>query len=242
MILSRIAKALREQNWFAVTLEFVIVIAGVVIGFQINAWNAARELQRREEEYLVELLSDFRAMTGALERMEANTRYEADLAEAIGVLQSCPPDETAWDPVRQALARHRIRTQIFLVDGTYEEMVASGALARLEDTALKAQIKYTYSLLNNNVRVSSAANAALAERASAVIVSAVPFAPDPDSLFQVSVEPEFEFQSLCDHLELNNAMLDLWHATRSRERVHAGVLEVLRETEGMLAARVEPAP
>lgn len=242
MILDNLSRALKTQNWFAAGVEFIIVILGVVIGFQVNAWAQARELRGREEQYLVELLSDFRAMTDALERMEAQSRYEADLAEAIDVLRSCPPDEAAWAPVRQALARHRIRTQIFVVDGTYEEMVASGALARLEDTALKAQIKYTYSLLNNNVRVSSAANAALAVSASAVIVGVVPFAPDPDSLFQVSVAPGFEFQSLCDHLELNNAMLDLWHATWSRERVHAGVLEVMRETEGMLAARVEPAP
>jgi len=37
MILSRISRAVREQNWFAVVLEFVIVIAGVVIGFQVTA-------------------------------------------------------------------------------------------------------------------------------------------------------------------------------------------------------------
>jgi len=37
MILARITKAIREQNWFAVVLEFVIVIAGVAIGFQVTA-------------------------------------------------------------------------------------------------------------------------------------------------------------------------------------------------------------
>ena len=35
MILARLSRAIRQQNWFAVVLEFVIVIviAGVVIGF-----------------------------------------------------------------------------------------------------------------------------------------------------------------------------------------------------------------
>jgi len=42
MILQNLSKAVREQNWFAVFLEFVIVIAGVVIGFQITARNAER--------------------------------------------------------------------------------------------------------------------------------------------------------------------------------------------------------
>ena len=42
MILARLSKAIREQNWFAVVLEFIIVIAGVVIGFRVTAWNAER--------------------------------------------------------------------------------------------------------------------------------------------------------------------------------------------------------
>ncbi|MEE2525944.1 hypothetical protein V0U79_06165 [Hyphobacterium sp. HN65] len=55
MILSRIATALRQQNWVAVALEFVIVIAGVVIGFQITAWNGERA-DRRAEARLLERL------------------------------------------------------------------------------------------------------------------------------------------------------------------------------------------
>jgi len=47
MILQSITKAIREQNYYAVALEFVIVIAGVVIGFQINAWNSERESAAR---------------------------------------------------------------------------------------------------------------------------------------------------------------------------------------------------
>ena len=38
MILQSLTKAIREQNYYAVVLEFLIVIAGVVIGFQITAW------------------------------------------------------------------------------------------------------------------------------------------------------------------------------------------------------------
>ena len=37
MILQNLTKAIREQNYYAVVLEFLIVIAGVVIGFQITA-------------------------------------------------------------------------------------------------------------------------------------------------------------------------------------------------------------
>ena len=58
MILSRIIHHLRTQNWTAVALEFVIVIAGVVIGFQVTAWNETREGEARGEAYLERIQSD----------------------------------------------------------------------------------------------------------------------------------------------------------------------------------------
>ena len=55
MILQRLMKAVREQNWFAVVLELVIVILGIVIGFQITASNENRDNQASEVQ-LVERL------------------------------------------------------------------------------------------------------------------------------------------------------------------------------------------
>ena len=55
MILSRIATALRDQNWLAVALEFIIVIAGVVIGFQI-AGAGERRASLAYERDLIERL------------------------------------------------------------------------------------------------------------------------------------------------------------------------------------------
>jgi hypothetical protein len=55
MILQNLSKAVREQNYYAVALEFVIVIAGVVIGFQITAWNGERGDRELERRYLERL-------------------------------------------------------------------------------------------------------------------------------------------------------------------------------------------
>jgi len=62
MILTNITKALREQNWLAVGIEFVIVILGVVVGFQVTAWNAARQDRALEQAYLERLASEFEAI------------------------------------------------------------------------------------------------------------------------------------------------------------------------------------
>lgn len=39
MILRRITKHIRDQNWFAVGLDFVIVVAGILLAFQITHWS-----------------------------------------------------------------------------------------------------------------------------------------------------------------------------------------------------------
>ncbi|MBI1237007.1 MAG: hypothetical protein GC188_10035 [Alphaproteobacteria bacterium] len=55
MILSRISRAVREQNWFAVVLEFFIVVAGVTLGFQISVFGE-RAADRAYERDLLQRL------------------------------------------------------------------------------------------------------------------------------------------------------------------------------------------
>ena len=60
MILSRITRAVREQNWFAVAIEFVIVIAGVVIGFQVTGWAGEMNDRETETRHITEIADDLR--------------------------------------------------------------------------------------------------------------------------------------------------------------------------------------
>lgn len=55
MILRRVTQHVKKQNWFAVGLDFIIVVLGVFIGLQISNWNEARAFDRLERNYLVQL-------------------------------------------------------------------------------------------------------------------------------------------------------------------------------------------
>ena len=52
VILRRLAEAIREQNWFTVALEILIVVVGIFIGLQANDWNQARIDRELEVRYL----------------------------------------------------------------------------------------------------------------------------------------------------------------------------------------------
>ena len=58
MILRRLAIALGEQNWFTVVLEILIVVVGIYVGLQADAWMSAKQDRVLEAEYLERLVAD----------------------------------------------------------------------------------------------------------------------------------------------------------------------------------------
>ena len=75
MLLRSLTKHVKDQNWFAVALDFIIVVVGILIAFQITEWNDARSEKRRGEEYLERLISDIEV--NLRERGNLQDYYEA---------------------------------------------------------------------------------------------------------------------------------------------------------------------
>ncbi|MEL7018980.1 MAG: hypothetical protein AAGL18_09670, partial [Pseudomonadota bacterium] len=64
MLLRRITHHVKDQNWFAVGIDFLIVVIGVFIGIQVANWNEERSRRAQERSYLV-LLNDELAQNAA---------------------------------------------------------------------------------------------------------------------------------------------------------------------------------
>jgi hypothetical protein len=52
MILRRLSQPLKEQNWTAIWIEFVLLVAGVFLGIQVANWNEQRQSRAHERELL----------------------------------------------------------------------------------------------------------------------------------------------------------------------------------------------
>ena len=59
MLLRSITKHVKDQNWFAVALDFFIVVVGILIAFQITNWNEDRALTKRTNKLVERLETDF---------------------------------------------------------------------------------------------------------------------------------------------------------------------------------------
>lgn len=82
MILRSVIKHVRDQNWVAVGLDFLIVVVGVFIGIQVSNWNDDRAERSRESGILAELSADLCADLTELERTSqtAILRFNAQAA------------------------------------------------------------------------------------------------------------------------------------------------------------------
>src|SRR5512147_1389332 len=60
MLLRRVIEHVREQNWTAIAIDFVIVVIGVFVGIQVSNWNEARVERQLVRGHLTEIAGDLR--------------------------------------------------------------------------------------------------------------------------------------------------------------------------------------
>jgi hypothetical protein len=60
MILRRVIKHFRNQEWTATAIDFVIVVVGVFVGIQVSNWNIAKQQQERANIYSQRLLEELK--------------------------------------------------------------------------------------------------------------------------------------------------------------------------------------
>ncbi len=58
MLLRRITQHVKNQNWFAVFIDFLIVVVGVFIGIQVANWNESIKAKQDEITYLTRIHGD----------------------------------------------------------------------------------------------------------------------------------------------------------------------------------------
>ena len=148
-ILGRLAAAVREQNWFAVALEVVIVIVGVVIGFQVTAWGNERAERAREQVLLRGLHADFVENRAVYERVatrrEETVQQMGDLLAMTGP-SPAEPDPAVFDSLLSGLLGW---INLDPTVGRVDALLESGQIALVRADSLQAALSAWPSTLAN---------------------------------------------------------------------------------------------
>ena len=59
MILGRFIKHTRDQNWYAMILDIIVVIVGIFLGMQVTEWNEDQQNNALANTKLISLKRDF---------------------------------------------------------------------------------------------------------------------------------------------------------------------------------------
>ena len=139
-ILGRLSQALREQNWFAVTLEVVIVVLGVVIGFQITSWGQARDLRDRatiqQNALREDFLSNRKQLTSVLKDQELAVTRQREMLRVIHGASARPSGDSLAGLVFSTITFARFEPVL----GAYDAMLSAGDLRLVRDPELRSNL------------------------------------------------------------------------------------------------------
>ncbi len=102
MLLRRVIDHVRSQNWFAVWLDFVIVVVGVFLGIQIGNWNEERVFNDQEEMLLLDLRSeieDSASRAGSYWRSYLGQVSEAGARSIAFINSGKPCTDDCWERI-----------------------------------------------------------------------------------------------------------------------------------------------
>ena len=92
MLLRRITQHVKDQNWFAVVIDFVIVVIGVVMGLQAQQWIVEQDRRSSEKQYLSRLYVDVSRLLETREFYDINRQETLRYAQrALEELDSDAP-------------------------------------------------------------------------------------------------------------------------------------------------------
>ncbi|MBL4853399.1 MAG: hypothetical protein JKY25_04085 [Robiginitomaculum sp.] len=144
MLLRSITKHVKDQNWFAVALDFFIVVAGILIAFQITNWNEARGARTTEIEYLTQLRNDLQAIQiKAQKQIDFANGLNTTVSELIDFIDA-PPSQDRKENLQKGLSALVGRQSFIIHSPTFEELQNSGNLSLITDKYLRTEIINTY--------------------------------------------------------------------------------------------------
>ena len=142
MIIKRIAQGIKNQDWFVVTIEVMIVVVGIFIGLQVTDWNEARKEKQSEKQYIETLYEDFSFnVEEAKNLMDLHATYR----DRVNAIMTYLVEEKIDGAKHKEITAKRLGAVVFPSSqyhmGTYEELISVGKINILQDKALRQALQ-----------------------------------------------------------------------------------------------------
>ena len=143
MILRGLSQSLKQQNWTAIWIEFILLVTGVFLGIQVSNWNQERELAQKAAVFTDRLREDLRVEVW---RYEALNLYYLDVTanvqKTVDALESRTP--LSNEDLLVAAYRATQYSEFIQYRSTYDELTSTGNIALIRDLKLRKMATEIY--------------------------------------------------------------------------------------------------
>jgi hypothetical protein len=169
MILRRLSQSLKEQNWTAIWIEFILLVSGVFLGIQVANWNTDRANQKLAKTITERLRADLKIEAWSYEfQIQYYQEVLSNAEKALDVLEGRSKESN-----EQLLISAYRATQYNLPTrrrATYDEMTSTGTISLITNQ----QLRQAASLIYTNPVLDTANNETLGSRYRAAFRMYVP--------------------------------------------------------------------
>lgn len=141
MLLRRITQHIKNQNWFAVGLDVIVVIVGIFLGMQVTEWNEERQNRNLEKEYLVRLKANIHTDLEFYERLiKEATEEETAVDTLLEMLSDIEKASKSSESLIFSLRSLSFSRRISPITSTWNELVSSGRVGLIRETRIRERL------------------------------------------------------------------------------------------------------
>ena len=145
MNLRRLIEHLRNQQWTAVAIDFVIVVVGVFVGIQVSNWNQQHATDKQAAIFTMHLKEDLREEAWVYQLMIGYNRQVLANAEraanALSGSRTMSDEAFLISAYRATQYKQKARRR-----ATYDELVSTGTLGLIKSQTLRNTALQVYNL------------------------------------------------------------------------------------------------
>ena len=154
MLLRRITQHVKDQNWFAVVIDFCIVVIGVFIGIQVANWNDVRQERAQESIYLERIITELET---SIEAQKNEVEFAQSVFDGSSLLIQVTDKGSleGVDPktLETSLRRFGVVRSTGLNLTTFHELQASGRINLIRNNQVRrslSELKYNFDRRENS--------------------------------------------------------------------------------------------
>lgn len=242
MLFRRVAEHVRHQNWFAVGIDFAIVVVGVFVGIQVSNWNGERIERHQEKELLVRLYEDFvESIRGQRRDLAFLDQQFSDQVAILKSLTDCkvaPEDSLAF---QRGIVTLGYINPPRLFRRTIDELASAGKMDLIQDKEIREELASIVALAEWR-RDGYDGTARVTEHHRFIVEEKVHYdltETHTDRFLGEFFGVEFDIQSLCKEPLITSAVSAISQMTEERGRAYRAILTEYQEFLPLLEQELE---